>query len=76
MADIKEKEHKKMKLVAIDAVLVEIKKIDPSFQTIYNDGITLEDKTDILSHFPVLQLIGKKLGNFINNFKLKHLSLK
>jgi hypothetical protein len=64
-----------LRLVAIDAIVVQIQRID-SAQNIYNDGFTIEDKIEILNHFPALQVLGKKLGSFINNFNIRHLSLK
>jgi len=43
---------------------------------LYNDGIGNDEKIELLNHFPVLRLMGKKLNNFINSFKLKQFSLK
>lgn len=45
-------------------------------ESVVHDGIAQEDKLEILSHFPVLRVIGKRLHAFINNFKLKQFSLK
>ena len=35
-----------------------------------------EDKLEILSYFPVLKVVGKKLNSFISNFKVREYSLK
>lgn len=41
-----------------------------------HDGLAQEDKLEVLSYFPVLRVIGRRLNAFINSFKLKHYSLK
>lgn len=41
-----------------------------------NDGMAQEDKLEILSYFPVLKVVGKKLNSFISNFKVREYSLK
>jgi hypothetical protein len=66
----------KVKLVAVDAVLVVLGETEHEVESMVHDGIAQEDKLEILNYFPVLRIIGKRLNAFINNFKLKQFSLK
>lgn len=64
------------KLVAVNAVVVRIPEINLESGLVFGDGTTLEAKAEQLNHFPVLQLMGKRLSSFISNFRLKKYSLK
>lgn len=41
-----------------------------------SDGITYDEKLELLSYFPILKSIGKKLLSLVHSFKMKHYNLK
>jgi hypothetical protein len=65
----------KRRILAQGVTLVYVKPI-PNDEFLYSDGILFEEKLEMVNYFPVLRLMGRKLLNFVNNFKLKHFNFK
>ncbi len=58
--------------MSIDAVFIQIKNFDLEIeQPVFNDGLSMEQKINILENFNILRPLGKRILHYSSSFVLR-----